>query len=343
MQSSVSIPTKKRDQSIDILRFIGIALIILAHTFPPDTILNLRCFDVSLMLFVSGLTLSKRKYDFSLSYFKHRTIRLLLPVYFFLTIYFILAFTCQSIGFDFGINSNHVIGSYLLQDGIGFVWIIRVFLLIALVTPFILFLKEKTNTAWMFSISLLLVLLIDALITNGVGMQNLFVRDYLYYAIGYSVPFIVGLVLPNLNLKQLWIVLFGTLALLIIKGLLILNPASEEFSPTSLLIFNNFKYPPNSYYILYGVLMSTLCYIILVKFETYRYLLLFEFIGCNTIWIYLYHIPLIQITGKLSLGWPIRYLMVFVIAFLLTYLQVKLITMLQKKYIWASRLQFLKG
>lgn len=244
MQSSVSIPTKKRDQSIDILRFIGIALIILAHTFPPDTILNLRCFDVSLMLFVSGLTLSKRKYDFSLSYFKHRTIRLLLPVYFFLTIYFILAFTCQSIGFDFGINSNHVIGSYLLQDGIGFVWIIRVFLLIALVTPFILFLKEKTNTAWMFSISLLLVLLIDALITNGVGMQNLFVRDYLYYAIGYSVPFIVGLVLPNLNLKQLWIVLFGTLALLIIKGLLILNPASEEFSPTSLLIFNNFKYPP---------------------------------------------------------------------------------------------------
>lgn len=51
-------PTKKRDISIDILRFIGISFIILAHVNPPDTILNIRCFDVSLMLFVSGLTMS---------------------------------------------------------------------------------------------------------------------------------------------------------------------------------------------------------------------------------------------------------------------------------------------
>lgn len=57
-------PTKKRDISIDILRFIVISLIILAHVNPPDTILNIRCFDVSLMLFVSGLIMSKRNPDF---------------------------------------------------------------------------------------------------------------------------------------------------------------------------------------------------------------------------------------------------------------------------------------
>lgn len=35
----------QRDSSIDVLRFVGLSLIILAHSAPPDTIFNLGIFS----------------------------------------------------------------------------------------------------------------------------------------------------------------------------------------------------------------------------------------------------------------------------------------------------------
>lgn len=45
------------------------------------------------------------------------------------------------------------------------------------------------------------------------------------------------------------------------------------------------------------------------------------FIGQNTIWIYLYHIPLIQATGMMSLPYIARYLIVYGIATVIVYIQ----------------------
>ena len=49
-----------RDISIDLLRFVGLSCIIFAHIDAPFVLNQLRCFDVPLMLFVSGLTCSGR-------------------------------------------------------------------------------------------------------------------------------------------------------------------------------------------------------------------------------------------------------------------------------------------
>lgn len=43
----------QRNNCIDLLRFWGLSLIILAHVNPPGILFHIRCFDVPLMLFVS--------------------------------------------------------------------------------------------------------------------------------------------------------------------------------------------------------------------------------------------------------------------------------------------------
>lgn len=51
---------KLRDVEVDVLRSIGILLIILAHIKAPLVPTVIRCFDVPLMVFVSGLCYSGR-------------------------------------------------------------------------------------------------------------------------------------------------------------------------------------------------------------------------------------------------------------------------------------------
>ena len=133
----------QRDSSIDVLRFVGLSLIILAHSAPPDTIFNLRTFDVPLMLFVSGLTLFNKQPVFSIGVFMHRVLRLVLPVYIFMTIYFIIAVTIQSKGINLNVTKTDIIGTYLLLAG--YVWIIRVFLIVGLLTPFLLYLRDHCS------------------------------------------------------------------------------------------------------------------------------------------------------------------------------------------------------
>lgn len=154
----------ERNISIDYLRFIGLSLIILAHVNPPALLFNIRCFDVPLMLLVSGLAYSGRKVDFSFQFLSHRFTRLVVPVYIFLTSYFSATTILAYAGIDFGIRKEHIIGSYLLTDGIGFVWIIRVFLLIALLTPLLIKIEAmKKNT------SLLMILICSiSIITTGI-------------------------------------------------------------------------------------------------------------------------------------------------------------------------------
>lgn len=93
-----------RSPTIDLMRFIGLTLIVLAHISPPETIFQIRTFDVPLMIFVSGMAYSGRKPDFSPSFFIKRLKRLVLPVYIFLTAYFAAVFIIKAVtGFDFGI------------------------------------------------------------------------------------------------------------------------------------------------------------------------------------------------------------------------------------------------
>ncbi|MDY7013155.1 MAG: hypothetical protein SVX43_06045 [Cyanobacteriota bacterium] len=54
MKNTEDMPKAKRDIRLDVLKTIGIILIILAHTNPPIWIHQIRNFDVPLMVLLSG-------------------------------------------------------------------------------------------------------------------------------------------------------------------------------------------------------------------------------------------------------------------------------------------------
>ena len=78
-----------RDLRIDFLKFVGLVMIILAHSGPPGGIFQLRNFDVPLMVFCSGFVFSYGvSYSGYLSYVMARLQRLVIPVWFFLLFFF---------------------------------------------------------------------------------------------------------------------------------------------------------------------------------------------------------------------------------------------------------------
>lgn len=330
-----------RDAAIDILRFIGISLIILAHVSPPETLIQLRTFDVPLMLFISGLTLLGKSPDFSFRYFRHRAVRLLLPVYTFLTAYFLLVFILHSNGASINYSTETIVRTYLLLDGFGFVWVIRVFLLVALVTPILLYVRDKCSTSVVILIVILILFPLSYCVSQNIMMNNFFVREVLYYAIGYSTPLLIALKFAKMNLRQQLYTVTLFVVLLLFDGILLRHLL--DGGGKTLLVFNHFKYPPQSYYLLYGITCSMICYLFIVKCKLYRYFEVFSFIGRNTIWIYLYHIPLIQITHIFNIAWFPRYLIVYGFSFLLCYIQVKVVMTIESHYECGNRLKFLKG
>lgn len=67
------------------------------------------------------------------------------------------------------------------------------------------------------------------------------------------------------------------------------------------------------------------------------------FVGQNTIWIYLWHIPLIQLTGLMDIHWLIRFILVYMMAVSICFIQVVIVDKLQDKYKKNTYLKYLKG
>lgn len=262
-----------RDDSIDFLRGIGILLIILAHCSPPNFLFNLRVFDVPLMLFVSGLAFSNRKYHSIPKFLYHRVKRLLIPLYIFLTFYFILVYVIQNyLGLKFGITFKRALESYMLHDGIGFVWIFRVFLLITLITPLLLKVEQILKNKYHYICFLILLLTLNELLIKSPISNNIIIRDYITYAIGYSIPFLLGLRLKN-NPFNYTIFLFLFLFLIITYSILSLHTGK-------IIYIAQYKYPPQLLYILYGCFISSIIYA-LVKTLNSKFNILI-FCGNNT-------------------------------------------------------------
>lgn len=122
---------KVRDENIDFLKTIGILAIILAHVSPTPAIFELRNFDVVMMIFASGMAFSLNNTEIStmkkyLEYLKSRFVRLVIPTWVFITVYFILFLTKKIATY---------MGAYSLLGGFGYVWIFRVFLMMAIIAP----------------------------------------------------------------------------------------------------------------------------------------------------------------------------------------------------------------
>ncbi len=337
-----------RNPAIDLIRFIGFTLIVLAHCgMPSNTALfQLRCFDVPLMLFASGLAFSGKSITSYWGFLAKRTLRLLVPVMLFVTIYMLVYQQILVPYCDFKpLKEGAVLGTYMLtlNPTIGFVWIIRIFLMVMLVTPLLSYVERKVPNNLIFILLLAILFVVQQVLATTINAKtgsflgDYFVRDYVLYIVGYSAIFLLGLRMRKLDFKQsLPYLIFFVLVMAYmvfdayeIKGLW--NKYGKE--DTWMLMQAN-KYPPRAYFLIYGAL----CGIILWMSRNWWLKVLnnklFVFIGQNTIWIYLWHIPLAHYISMNKPDWPwaIVYVVLYGYSLAIFAAQYWLVRKINKKY-----------
>lgn len=305
-------------------------MIVLAHVKTPLTITQLRIFDVPLMVFVSGLSYSGRTIKSSWSsFFWPRTKRIVVPVYIFLTFYFILFFILK-----LPLTWMTVINSYLLatEGGIGFVWIMRVFLLIMLVTPFLTRINDYLK-GWRYYFLLAVVFILDWIVVPVLSSESgsialSFATDILPYLLGYSILFMMGLRLRYCShTEEMWVLI--TTAVFMLLSLI-----TYYFTYGFPIDISVFKYPPTSYFLVYGIFVSVVLWGLRYYLSALSKNAFVLFVGKNTIWIYLWHILLVTLSFKLFDLWFMRYAFVYFGSIALYYVQYMIVQKLIGKYSW---------
>lgn len=200
-----------RDSYIDFLRSLGLLLIIIAHTYAPETLRSIRTFDVPLMVFISALCYRHNSQAGcgANSYLIKRIKRIYVPVFIFLSIFLSALFVSNYFLGIPEIGVNKVIGSFLLLNSpsIGYVWIMRVFLLMAMITPLLYGLSHRLSFTGTVIVITLLIIAQQALVKFGeiidFEILSIIFDQFILYMIGYSIYVILGIKINYLSYRQL--------------------------------------------------------------------------------------------------------------------------------------------
>lgn len=314
-----------RNIRIDILRFIGLAMIIFAHTGPSKIWFQLRNFDVPLMVLVSGMSFSlsyKANIPYT-SYIWKRVKRLVFPVWIFLAGYFFVYFTLLQNPQN--LTQKSILHAYIFVGGIGYVWIFRVFLLVSLVAPFLFLLNKKIESNRQFCL-FLSILFIGYEVFRYVSLS--FMQDgiyriaglIIYYGAAYSLIFLLGLRMISFNRRQTILVSFACLVVFFLIGI------SFMFEHGEFVWTQKLKNPPSFYYFSYAIFVSSILWFFSSDLEKIVTRLKLKspilFVAQNSLWIYLWHIPLISLVQK---GWSkhffVEYIPLFICSCLIAYCQ----------------------
>jgi peptidoglycan/LPS O-acetylase OafA/YrhL len=314
---------RQRDVSLDGLRVIGLLAIILAHVANLPTLLfQVRNFDVPLMVLVSGAVYgmfgTKKKY---LSYIFSRVGRLLIPTWVFLSIFFLFSLV---IGSPF--SKETILSSYALLDGIGYVWIIRVFILVAIIAPFFLYLFKKFHNKNMYLFLVSVIYLFYHIMRSGfitfplfhaVYFLDFFLQNIFFYILPFGCVAGLGIYLAKATKKSLVVLFLGFTLLFLYLAY------SNHFIPTQA-----YKYPPDIYYLSYALAVSVLLYI-LSKTNIFQKIFsknIMLFIASSSLWIYLWQIFFLFQWKSLEKNLPFQnyfseYIVIIFFSILFTYLQ----------------------
>lgn len=311
----------ERNKTLDFYRALGLICIFLAHSMPMPIIMQIRDFDVPLMVFISGLVAPRVIVSLK-NYYIHRTARLLIPTYLFLVFLFSLYCLLFKVGVipKMANFSSVVLNTFLLleNESIGFVWVVRVFLLMMLITP--IFLKARLDCISKYIIVLLAFIFCSILLQLSYDIVvlphsiDIVYVEYLQYVFGYGIVYIVALRYNYSKKKERNITLiFGFLAFLICAFYYYLRFGL----PIEFYLY--FKYPPTVPYLSYGILIC----LILMGIQKYIPLKIVSnpsvaFIGKNTFWLYLWHIPFALNVNEFISEWWLKW-MVLIIAPLIIY------------------------
>ena len=277
-----------RDYKIDFMRMLGTLLVMLSHVLPPNFIQNIRTFDVVMLIYISALSFNiTYKTDVSLKqYLKKRFKKLIIPTYILLAIIFGLSvLLCLITNRQNPFDTGTIIHSFLfLNNGIGYIWISRVYFEIAIFSYFVkklLLLRKTVRNIFLLFIGLVITTI--TLMGPQIYGNNVIIDSYFLEVIPYFIVVLLGLLVANNQIKS-GIIVF--VSFILITGHAVYNNA---FDP------NMYKYPPNLYYLSYGLLVSIILYNISWGYNSY-----IEWFSKNSFSIYLAHIPILLGLNLLS-------------------------------------------
>lgn len=324
----------KRNPTIDILRFIGLSLLILAHVGSPFTIHQIRTFDVPLMVFISGLSYGNKEIDNIRSFYWKRIKRLLIPVWTFILIYMLPLFILQASGLlRAGLTWSGFWGSFVFYgEGMGYIWIFKVFIIVMICTPFLIKINKKIDNNWLYMGIILLIVgiqqLLCFLMSNNpdIPCKGL-INTYGLYILGYLPLFMLGLRVRDASFSSELIILvpFGILITVALFAYIRLHGFPINI--------DEYKYPPQVYYILYGCFMSILLWCLrnpITHILNNRYVL---YIGENSDWIYLWHAFFVLYVSFFVKQWYLRFIIIYALALMMCVLQKKVVAKSNSSFI----------
>ena len=209
--------------------------------------------------------------------------------------------------------------TYLLLNGIGYVWIFRIMLMMALINPLLRIISDKINTffskALMLELALIFfneLLAIICIYVFGDSILFKIIKMTVCYFIGYSILSIMGMIFIKLKTNDL-------VKLIVINGVIVLLSTYiyGVFSPS------DFKYPPMAQFICYGLFACILFYL-LFSWKTSSNVTINKaivWLSKYSLNVYLAHILVIFLLGYFNLKFTpiIQYLVIIGVSISITY------------------------
>ena len=226
--------------------------------------------------------------------------------------------------YDLGLKG--VLATYALSNfGMGYVWIIRIYFIVAMLIPLYKSLSNRFREIQILVFSLMLFVLYEILCHAG-----MFENKLLDYLVAYFISCFLLLVLAKKifeNNKWNDAVTIISLLIFLVYGFYLFRENGH------LVQTQNYKYPFQLYYLSYSVLVSGLLIKLTksIRIKGFLYDKVILFISTHSFWIYLWHILPVTLLNLFSLVWYLKYIIVLIIAVLLTMCQNAIVEKLQGK------------
>ncbi len=324
---------KQRVISLDLLRFIGVLVIMIAHSGPPGWLFQLRNFGTPLLIVTSALTHSiiyKRKVFEVKPFLTKRLKRLVIPAWLFLTFFYPLLWIISNMmNVEYPFSIREIILSYPLYSG--FVWIFKVYFILALITPFTLNYKRKiTNKYLYFSIILLVYVVYEVIYYYSKTLvppgQRGFLDTVVFVIIPYSALYIYGFKLEDLSRRTITYIILGSTAIFVFLAIRH-QMISGGFVQTQV-----YKHPPRIYYLSFTFIAIHTIYLFRDTLINIFNKSVIVWLSSKSLWIYLWHI-LAYYLLNFALGDGERSLLVSLVSALFLFAFSVFLTYLQTYYV----------
>ena len=193
---------------------------------------------------------------------------------------------------DFPFSYSDIFKSYSFYSGIGFVWILKVYIILALITPLGLSLSKSSMSGKSYFVSITIVYVIYELgiylFFDSIPLElREFASNIFLVVVPYLAIYFYGLRAHTLNDKTLLFVVFFSL---LVSVVLVIEKriTCGFFVPTQ-----QHKFPPTLYYLAYAFFCVNLIYYVVDRHLTLikiRVVKSITWLSSNSLWIYLWHI-----------------------------------------------------